>query len=256
MKSERRHELATNELADWLGNIPDWWEQNGKIVIAAVVAVAVIVAIWYFAAVRTAAARAEQGQKLSGMLYAMENLKYRMASKPESRADLSSQMILLAGQLKAFADVAANQNAAAFALIKSAEAIRAAAHYSSTPTDAEAEGKDLTSARDSCLRAISLIKDDPSLLASATLQLGLCQEGLGSFDEARKTYQGIVDDPQFAGDVAAAQAAVRLAVMDDYREMVVLGAPAAPAPVAMPPMPARVVSEPVTAEANSPAATK
>jgi predicted negative regulator of RcsB-dependent stress response len=256
MKSERRHELATNELADWLGNIPEWWEQNGKVVITAVVAVAVIIAIWYFAAVRTAAARAEQGQKLSGMLYTMENLKYRMVRSPESRADLSSQMILLAGQLKAFADGAANQNAGAFALIKSAEAVRAAAHYSSMPIDAEAEAKDLASAKTSCEKAISLIKDDPSLLASATLQLGLCQEGLGNFDEARKTYKGIVNDPQFTGDAATAQAAVRLAFMDDFREMVVLAAPPAPAAVAMPPMPARVVPEPVVAEANLPAATK
>jgi tetratricopeptide (TPR) repeat protein len=264
MKSERRHELATNELADWIGNMPEWWQENSKIVITAVVAVAVIIAIWYFAMVRTATARAEQGQKLSGMLYAMENLKYRMARSPESRADMSSQMILLAGQLKAFADVAANPNASAFALIKSSEAVRAASHYSSTPIDAEAEAKDLASARDSCLRAIALIKDDPSLLASARLQLGLCQEGLGNFDGARKTYQEIVDDPQFKGDAAAAQAALRLAVMDDFRSPVVFAPAPEPAPVAMPAIPAvqplipasGVVAEPPKAEAGAPAATK
>ena len=187
MKSQRRHELSTNELADWVANIPEWWEQNGRVVIAVIVAVIVLGAIWYFTTVRTAASRGEQAQKLSGMLFALESYKLQMANNPASRAQFSGQMIMLAGQLKNFADTAANPNAGALALIKSAEAARAAGHYSSLPLDAEAEAKDLASARDSCLRAIALIKDDPSLLASAKLQLGLCQEGLGSFDEAKKT---------------------------------------------------------------------
>ena len=233
MKSERRHELATNELADWIGNIPEWWQQNGKIVITVIAVVLVIGGIWYFTAVRTAAARAEQGRKLSTMLYTIDTLKYRMAQNPGSRADLSSQMILLAGQLKAFADVAANENAAAFALIKSAEAVRAATHYSATPVDAEAEARDLASARDSCLRAIGMIKDNPSLLASAKLQLGLSLEGMGKFDEAAVSYREIIDDPQFAGDAAVAQATTRLAIMDDFRSAVLLAPPPAPRPAVM-----------------------
>lgn len=263
MKSDRRHELATNELADWIGNLPEWWEQNGKTVIIVVVVVAVALAVWYFAGVRTAAARAEEGRKLSNMLYSMESMKYRMASKPESRADLSSQMLLLAGQLKAFADVASNPNAAAFALIKSAEASRAASHYSATPVEAEAEAKDLETAKASCLRAISLIKNDASLLASAKLQLGLCQEGLGEFDEARKTYQELINDAQFAGDAAVGQASMRLAVMDDYRSPVMLAAPPASAVMPMiqasPKAPAvqpTVAAAAVVSEANAPAASK
>ncbi|HSV27849.1 MAG TPA: hypothetical protein VLH60_08150, partial [Sedimentisphaerales bacterium] len=60
MKSGRRHELATNELADWIANIPDWWRENSKIVITVIAMILVIGGIWYFTVVRTATARAEQ----------------------------------------------------------------------------------------------------------------------------------------------------------------------------------------------------
>jgi hypothetical protein len=246
MKSERRHELHTNALADWVSNLPEWWEQNGRTVIYAVAAVVVVVAVWYFAAVRTAAEKTEQSQRLSEMLATLEDMKYRMARSPEARGQFSGQLAQLAGQLKSFADTAANPNAAAFALVKSAETVRTASHYSPSIEDAEAEAMALKGAADSCKRAAALVKDDPAILAAARLQLGLCQEGLGLFDDARKTYNELVASPECQGDAAVAQAQLRLAVMDDYKNPVLL----APAPVAKPvvmPAPASTVGQPLPA---------
>jgi predicted negative regulator of RcsB-dependent stress response len=234
MKSQRRHELSTNELADWMANIPEWWEQNGRIVMYTVAAVILAAAVWYFTTSRAAAARSQEAQKLSELLYTMETFKYQMAKSPEARSELSNQMILLSTQLKSFADSASNPNAAAFALIKSAEAIRTASHYSPGSVDPEAEAGYLKSAQETCLKAIEKIKDNSSLLASARLQLGLCQESLGQFDEARKTYNGIVGSAQFQGDAAVAKAQLRLAVMDEFASPVSL-APAPIAPAAMAP---------------------
>ncbi len=34
MKSEHRHELKTNELAEWIANFPTWAKENAKVLIA------------------------------------------------------------------------------------------------------------------------------------------------------------------------------------------------------------------------------
>ncbi|MCJ7728616.1 MAG: hypothetical protein MUO27_01860, partial [Sedimentisphaerales bacterium] len=46
MRAEHRHELKTNELAEWLNNLPIWAKQNLRIIIY-VSAVVVIVAVSY-----------------------------------------------------------------------------------------------------------------------------------------------------------------------------------------------------------------
>ncbi|MBL9080529.1 MAG: hypothetical protein JNK76_01920, partial [Planctomycetales bacterium] len=49
MKTERRHELQKNELADWLGNKLMWAEQNSSLILGVVAAVVVVigVAVYY-----------------------------------------------------------------------------------------------------------------------------------------------------------------------------------------------------------------
>ena len=43
MKSERRHELQTNELADWISNFPQWFQDNlATVIVGAVVVVGLI----------------------------------------------------------------------------------------------------------------------------------------------------------------------------------------------------------------------
>ncbi|MBA7624503.1 hypothetical protein ES703_31912 [subsurface metagenome] len=43
MKSKHRHDLKTNELAEWIGNLPQWARENHRTIIyVSVVAVLVI----------------------------------------------------------------------------------------------------------------------------------------------------------------------------------------------------------------------
>ena len=48
MKSEHRHELKTNELAEWLGNLPQWTKENLTtiLVVVAIVVAAVTFFFW------------------------------------------------------------------------------------------------------------------------------------------------------------------------------------------------------------------
>ena len=51
MKSDHRHELKTNELADWLAHFPEWANQNRTNIIAVAVVLAVVFDLWYLAVV-------------------------------------------------------------------------------------------------------------------------------------------------------------------------------------------------------------
>ena len=50
MKSDHRHELKTNELADWMAHFPEWAKQNrtNLILVAVVIVAAVAVYFWSF----------------------------------------------------------------------------------------------------------------------------------------------------------------------------------------------------------------
>ena len=44
MKAEHRHELKTNDLALWLGNLPNWANQNLRTIIYVLVVVVLVLA--------------------------------------------------------------------------------------------------------------------------------------------------------------------------------------------------------------------
>ena len=48
MKAERRHELATNELADWIMHFPQWFEENKTTIFVGAVIVAGLIAYTVF----------------------------------------------------------------------------------------------------------------------------------------------------------------------------------------------------------------
>ena len=51
MKSEHRHELQTNELADWIGHLPEFIREKARIIIALVLIGAGILT-WIYSAKR------------------------------------------------------------------------------------------------------------------------------------------------------------------------------------------------------------
>lgn len=59
MKTARRHELQTNELADWLGDVLKTAEQYSRAIIASVVAVAVIAGLYAYQRYQSAAREAQ-----------------------------------------------------------------------------------------------------------------------------------------------------------------------------------------------------
>ena len=62
-------------------------------------------------------------------------------------------------------------------------------------------------------------------MAMAKLGLGLCEEEIGNFKEAKKIYGDIATNPDFEGAAAAAAAKQRLVTMADYQRKVVFRQP-------------------------------
>jgi predicted negative regulator of RcsB-dependent stress response len=222
MKSDHRHELKTNELAEWLSNLPQWTKENLVTIIGIVV---IIVAVIVFYAWRT---------YNKNVLQVREQLEFTSLINQISRNKVqiiqaqspSFILLQLAKSLETFAMNARNNEMAALAYIKHAETLRADLLYRSGNISNQDLTTQINSAKASYNAAIKRCPSDPSLTSTAQFGLGLCDEELGNFDEAKNTYKDIVANPDFKGTLAVAQAKERLACINDYtKEVTFLPAP-------------------------------
>ena len=252
MKSEHRHELKTNELAEWLGNLPQWTKENLTtiIVVLAVIVVGATFLIWRSYNKNVILVR--EHLEFSNLLNQLSGIEAQISSAQAEGRDLSFTLIPAADGLGSFAQNTNNSQMAALALIKQAEALRAELHY----RPGIISGQDLTDrinqAKTAYTEAIQRSSDNVTLKAAAEFGLGLCEEELGSFEEAQKIYQDIAANDDFEGTVAKAAAKHRLETMADYRQKVVFKPAPAPAPAAAASQPT-IQLEPI--EINLPAET-
>ena len=236
MKSEHRHELKTNELAEWLSNLPQWTKENLTIIIV-VLAVVVAASAFYVRYRYRKSAVAQEQLEFTNLLNQLSASKMQVLSAQAQGRDLSFILLQPANSLGTFAQNAKSDQMAALALIKQAEALRTELHY----RPGTVSNKDLTSqinqAKAAYTEAIQTRlqgTSNPSLTAAAEFGLGLCEEELGNFEKAQQIYQIIAENPDFEGTVAVAQAKHRLVTMADYKQKVIFK-PAPTPPAASPP---------------------
>ena len=144
--------------------------------------------------------------------------------------DISYMLIQTADNLQAFAQNAKDDQMAAFALIKRAEALRMELHYRLGTVDSQDVITQINRAKDSYNKAIEKSSSNPSLMAMAKLGLGLCEEELGNFGQAEKIYRDIAANASLESTTAAAQAKLRLETMADYQRKVIFSQAPKPAP--------------------------
>ncbi len=218
MKSEHRHELKTNELAEWLSNLPQWIKDNliTVILVSVLIVVAAGVYIWrgYNRNVVQVRQRAEFTRLLSRVSAA--KMQIFQAQQQEQVQDLSFRLSQAADPLGAFARTAKNDRMAALAFIEQARAIRAELHYGTAEEDYLKE--QIGKARDSYTNALNRSTRNTAFAAAAEFGLGLCDEELGNFEQARLKYQDVAANADYEGMVPVAQAKRRLKIMSDYKE--------------------------------------
>ncbi len=221
MKSGHRHELKTNELAEWLSNLPQWTKENLTtiLVILAVVVVGVTFLIWKSYNKNVVLLR--EHLEFSNLLNQLSILEGQIPAAQAEGRDLSFQLLQPAESLGNFAQNTSNSQMAALALIKQAEALRKELHYRPGSISKQDLTDRINQAKTAYTEAIQKSPDNATLRAAAEFGLGLCEEELGNFEQAKKIYQGIAEKDEFEGTVAKAAAKNRLEIMADYRQKVV-----------------------------------
>ncbi|MGE5296764.1 MAG: tetratricopeptide repeat protein [Solirubrobacterales bacterium] len=229
MRSDHRHELKSNELADWLANIPDWAQENRKniLTVAAVIVVAILLYVWVFHHGKVVAARNQERLTLL-VTQVPQRINEAMRASAQN-GDQTLALSSLGEDLKEFAGDISNDNMAALALIKRGETIRAELHLRSTDVGRDELAAQVAKAQDSYQQALNRKPSSQALAAAAQFGLGLCEEELGNFDKAAEIYRAMGQKTEYAGTVAQAAADYRLKIMGDFKAPVAFK-PAPPEP--------------------------
>lgn len=216
MKSERRHELATNELADWIANFPQWLKENRTTVIVGVVVVVGLIAYTIFFYGMQGKAGQEKNTQAAAVLEQLNMQKMTVLQGKAEGLGVSDLFLNTAGSLEAVATESNNKNFVALATIKRAEALRSELHYRSEVAEKDYQASQLGQAKK--LYEDALAKTDVAMIkAMAEYGIGLCLEDSGDFDGAKTVYQKIADANEYQGTTFAERAKQRIETFDDYK---------------------------------------
>ncbi len=225
MKAKHRHELKTNELAEWLTNLPKWAKENLRMIIYFVVVTALVFTFWIWRNYQKNVVSVNERLQLSRMLGELVQNRFSTLQQQAEGLDVSYMLLQTANKLQNFAGNTKHSDMAALAFIKSAEAIRSELHYRIGNIDNQVFSSQITKARTAYENAIEKSQNNPSLQGTATLGLGLCEEEVRNFAKAEEIYRQILQDPNFAATTSVASARYRLKIMDDYKQMAKFTAP-------------------------------
>lgn len=230
MKSEHRHELKTNELAEWLANLPQWTKENLKTVIYVSVVIVLVVGAYFWNKFQKKAVATQSQLTLTGLIIQSPQTKARIVQAQDRDIDISDTLLQEASRLAEIAGETKNDQMAALALIKQAELLRSNLHYRLGEVGEVDFSFQINRAKTSYTQAIEKAWANTSLMAIAKVGLGLCEEELKNFDKARQIYDEVASESKFDGTVAQAQARRRIETMDLFKKEVVLKASPNPTP--------------------------
>ena len=247
MDSEHRHELKTNELADWIVHAPEFFRKNYITILGVLLIIAGLLS-WPILNKKRQGVDTKQAVETTELIEKISQSKALIVQGSPQGGSL----IGFASSLEIAAGDAKTDLAEALILIKRAEALRADLHYKADEIEEVILLSEIERARVSYEKAAKKAKGNANLEAMATFGLGLCAEEIGDYTKASGIYESIVSNAGFEGTVFPAKAKTRIATMADNRESFLFVN--APAPVEVAP----VVVEPVVpkVEAVVPAATE
>jgi tetratricopeptide (TPR) repeat protein len=225
MKAKHRHELKTNELAEWLLNLPQWAKQNLRTIIYVSALIIIVVGAYFWKRYEKNVVMVQRRINLTDLMAGLSQQKLEIIRAQQQERDYSFMLIQVADKLQDGAPAVKNDWMAALALIKRGEALRAELHYRLGAVGKREVTAQMAGAKTAYTEAATLAAGNPSLVAAARFGEGLCEEELGNFEQAQQVYRAIIGNPLFEGTLAAGQAAHRLDIMADYRQKVVFRPP-------------------------------
>ena len=241
MDAEHRHELKTNELADWIGHFPDFCRENAKTIIGVSLIIAAVAVFFYSRGVR-AKSQFEHETQAIGLI---ERLDYNKLVTIQAQREGTAQGTVAAGSiggsagsLGMAATEAKSPHVAALLLIKQGDALRTDLHYKAEEVDPDVIGNQIKNAREAYDKALIQAQGNNTLVALANFGLGMCAEEIGDYTKAAKIYDAIIANADFAGTVLPQQARDRLDNIEDNKmQFVFVAAPLPTAPATEEPGP-------------------
>jgi tetratricopeptide (TPR) repeat protein len=233
MRAEHRHELKTNELAEWLFNLPDWAQKNLRTIIYVTVVVFLVLGSFVYHRYQKTVVLNREQAAVTGLIGQIPTQESQIAQAASQGTDVSYTFLQTAGELKNFAQNSRQEIIKALALIKEAQILRAELQFrQGTVTRQDIESQ-VNKAKDDYTEALTYLKETPNrpLEALARFGLGLCEEDLGNFEQAKTMYKEVAEDPQLSGTIGAAAAKNRLETMDSFINTKIALKSAPPAPV-------------------------
>ena len=215
MKPKHRHQLKTNELAEWIANFPQWAKENLKMIIGVSVVAVLVIALAFFYWYRKNVEQVRKQLELTDLISKLSRSKTQILGAQARGVDYSFILLQPADNLRIFAQNTNDDQMAALALIKRAEALRMELHYRSGIVSKRDLTAQINRAKTSYTEAVERCSTNPLLTATAKFGLGLCEEELGSFEKAGQMYRDIAANPDFEGTTAAVQAKQRLELIID-----------------------------------------
>jgi len=249
MDSEHRHELKTNDLADWMAHIPEFLKQNASMIIGVALIVIAFLTWPMFTRMRQAA-DITKAAAVTESIQALEREIYTVAQAAEkddaARQEATSALLVKANALLEQAAKIDNPDLAALAQIKAAQVLRTELQVRAGRVSVEEVQTRIGQAQEAYQKALKSA-GTPTLEAMAKLGLGLCAEELGQRDAAAAIYKEILDTPAFKATVFPAQAQQRLDGLKDNLETFVF------TPVPVEPQAAASPTVEVAPQATAPA---
>ena len=236
MKAEHRHDLKTNELAQWIADMPQWFNKNAKVIIYVVVAVAAVAGSYFYKKHMENKIYVQQRQEFTSLTSGLTNAKYQILDSQSKGMDTSINLIQLANQQEDFAATVKDNKMASLALIKSGQAIRTELLYSPKTIGSEELSAQTNKAKELYQNALEKASGDIVLTAEAKFGIALCHEELGQLPEAKAIYEELAGAKFIATDVHR-QAAIRLKTLDANVQPVTFK----PAPVEVPAQPKETI---------------
>ncbi len=252
MDSKHRHELMQNELADWIGKLPEMITTYRNQIIGVVLVIVGLISWPLLNKWRAQSDFAAESQTTDSIT-AVELAKYSTVSsygQSDPNVTTTSSLLVAANTLADEAKTAPDNDLAALALIKRGQALRTDLHLKKEIIPQDIVNEQIKKAQEAYQEALNKAQL-PSIRAMAQLGLGLCSEELGQLEQAKGFYQKIADDKANAGTPFIAIAQGRIDNMDDNNmkyTFVEAPAPVITAPQA-PEMPA--VEQPAPKEPNT-----
>jgi len=218
MDAEHRHELKTNELAEWIAHFPEFLKKNRSQIIGVVLIIAAVISYFGYKNRNLKVANEQQAETTNQMQMIEKSKVDVLKSAMAGDVIESTGFADSASALEVAAEKAKQPLHAALALIKRGEALRAELHYASDDPDKDLIASNIKLAKEAYDQALIKAKGNATLTAMATYGLGLCAEETDEFAKAAEIFKGIAANEAFKGTIFPAQAQLRLDVMEDHKK--------------------------------------